>query len=277
MAALLVVDRTMVRSVWRQRPAGGRRRRRHEHRVAGRLAGRRHVVVDGGRHVRRRCSSAAGGGWGTTASRCRRWCCCRSSRSTAPTPTSPTSPSSRRVLGGIVGWRSTPSSWRRCTSTSRATPCATSPRGSRTCSGTSPTGCARGWDADRARALVPPRDRPGRPCPRGAAGRGDRPREHPVELAAPAAPGPDRLGRLRAHRRGGAPRPVAGGRHRTHPRRRRRRRGPAPGAVRGLAALLRRRPRRGGEGDLALRRLDRRLARRGEAARRAGPSRRSTR
>ena len=44
---------------------------------------------------------------------------------------------------------------------------------------------------------------------------------------------------------------------------------PAPSA--GLVALLRRRPRRGGGGDLALRRLDRRVACRGEAARRPGP------
>ena len=95
---------------------------------------------------------------------------------------------------------------------------------------------ARGLGRRPGPPLVPPRDRPRRPGAGGAAGRGDRPREHPVELAAPAAAGPDRLGRLRAHRRGGAPRPVAGGRHRPHPRGRRRRCGPAPGAVGELAA-----------------------------------------
>ena len=53
MAALLVVDRTMVRSLGASARRVAAVVRRHEHRLAGRLAGRRDVVVDGARHVRR--------------------------------------------------------------------------------------------------------------------------------------------------------------------------------------------------------------------------------
>ena len=116
-------------------------------------------------------------------------------------------------------------------------------------------------------------------CPRLCWRGRDRPREHPVELAAPAAPGPDRLGRLP-----GAPsRPCAGpsgrwlGIARTlvdaaddadrHP----------VLSARWLRSL-RRRPRRGGRGPSPTSGCGPTwLAGRRGAARRAGPRRRSTR